>query len=164
MFRYIKDGRVSATLSHGGEKQVQLSELLRVFGALQSETVSGNSHRDRLGQSNSDRGAGATVANQLELERLKAQLEFKIAELELAKERISELKTREASQADEKNKLLMIIDRQSLLLTHSPSPARSRTSTSVKAPAAPAKKALTQPVKKPAAKSLAEKKPQKKKL
>lgn len=109
MFRYIKEGRVSATLSHSGEKQIEISELLRAFGALQPETVTPATP--------SDSETPATVTYQIELERLKAQLELKNAELELAKERIAELKSREHTAAEEKHRLLTLIEQQTRLLT-----------------------------------------------
>ena len=39
MFRYIEQGRISATNNRAGQKQIAVSELLRVFGELQPETV-----------------------------------------------------------------------------------------------------------------------------
>jgi excisionase family DNA binding protein len=40
LYRYIKDGKLSATNSTGGMRQVDVSELVRVFGALQNVSVS----------------------------------------------------------------------------------------------------------------------------
>ncbi len=117
MFRYIKEGRVSATLSHSGEKQIEISELLRAFGALQPETVTPATPCDSMRQSHRDSETPATVTYQIELERLKAQLELKNAELELAKERIAELKSREHTAAEEKHRLLTLIEQQTRLLT-----------------------------------------------
>lgn len=39
LYRYIKDGKLSATNSTGGMRQVDVSELVRVFGALQKVSV-----------------------------------------------------------------------------------------------------------------------------
>lgn len=117
MFRYIQQGKVSATLSHSGEKQIEISELLRVFGELQSETVTPATPHNRLRQTSRDSETAAITSYQIELERLKAQLELKSAELELAKERIAELKSREHSAGEEKNRLLTLIEQQSKLLT-----------------------------------------------
>ena len=116
MFRYIKEGRVSATLSHSGEKQIEISELLRAFGTLQPETVTQTTTRDNQRLSQSDSTTPASFTYQIELERLKAQLEVKSAELELAKERIAELKSREHAAGDEKNRLLTLIEQQTRLL------------------------------------------------
>lgn len=117
MFRYIQQGKVSATLSHSGEKQIEISELLRVFGELQPETDTTTTPHNRLKQPRRDSETTAITSYQIELERLKAQLELKSAELELAKERIAELKSREHSAGEEKNRLLTLIEQQSKLLT-----------------------------------------------
>lgn len=129
MFRYIKEGRVSASLTHAGEKQINITELLRAFGSLQPETESHATISDRPRQSHNDSTTPVSVAYQIELEKLKAQLQLKTAELDLAKERISELKAREHVQADEKNRFLALIERQSLLLSApSSAPSTSRSS------------------------------------
>lgn len=117
MFRYIKEGRVSATLSHSGEKQIEVTELLRAFGALQPETVTPATHCDNMRQPLSNTETPPNISYLTELERLKAQLELKNAELELAKERIAELKNREHTASEEKNRLLTLIEQQTRLLT-----------------------------------------------
>lgn len=117
MFRYIQQGRVSSTLSRDGEKQIQVAELLRVFGELQPETVAAATDSNKMRLSPSDSATGASVTFQIELERLRAQLEIKAAELDLAKERIAELKSREHDASQEKNRLLTLIEQQSRLLT-----------------------------------------------
>lgn len=116
MFRHIKDGKVSATVDRDGQKQIDVSELLRVFGELQSSTATAKtpSNSPRLTQKN-ETVPGFTY--QIELEKLRAQLELKAAELALAKERISELKSREHQVVEEKNRLLTLIEQQSRLLS-----------------------------------------------
>ena len=142
MFRHIKDGRISATVDRDGQKQIDVAELLRVFGAIQSPVATAKtaSDRSRLTQKNE---TAPSLTYQIELEKLRAQLELKAAELALAKERISELKSRENQVVEEKNRLLTLIEQQSRLLT-APTP---------KAPTPPAvvKKAPANPVKPPAA-------------
>jgi len=133
MFRYIKEGRVSATLSHSGEKQIEISELLRAFGALQPETVTPATARDSMRQSHRDSETPATVTYQIELERLKAQLELKTSELELAKERIAELKRREHTAGEEKNRLLTLIEQQTRLLV-APVPTPKKKAVATKKP------------------------------
>lgn len=128
MFRYIKEGKVSATLSHSGEKQIEISELLRAFGALLPETDTPTTPRNSRRQPNSDSETPETVTYQIELERLKAQLELKNAELELAKERIAELKGREHTAAEEKHRLLTLIEQQTRLLT-APVPKKKASAT-----------------------------------
>lgn len=116
MFRHIKQGRVSATTSHSGEKQIEVTELLRAYGALQPETVKTPTTSDRQRQSHREISTPTTVAYQIELEKLRAQLEIKTVELSLAKERIAELKTREVDFSEEKNRLLTLVEQQSRLL------------------------------------------------
>lgn len=116
MFRHIREGRVSATLSHSGQKQIEITELLRAFGTLQPETVTPATTKDNQIQSQSDRVTPLAVTYQIEIERLKAQLTLKSSELELAKERIAELKQREHDALAEKNRLLTLVEQQTRLL------------------------------------------------
>lgn len=132
MFRYIKDGKISATTDRDGQKQIELTELLRVFGELQPETETPTTPRNSPRPVSRDTStAPATSQYQMEILRLQAQLEIKSAELDLAKERINELKAAQHEASAEKNRFLEIIERQSLLLA-APKPARPRTSTPVK--------------------------------
>lgn len=136
MFRYIKDGKISATSDRDGQKQIELTELLRVFGELQPETETPATPRNSPRPVSRDTAtAPVTSQYQMEILRLQAQLEIKTAELDLAKERINELKVAQHEASVEKNRFLEIIERQSLLLA-APKPARPRTST-------PAKKTTT---------------------
>lgn len=117
MFRHIKDGKVSATANRDGQKQIELSELLRVFGELQQTETKAASVTDRLRPTRTSHTTTKdSVLIQVEFARLQAQLEIKTAELDLAKERINELKAREHISGEEKNRLLSLIERQSLLL------------------------------------------------
>lgn len=132
MFRYIKDGKISATTDRDGQKQIELTELLRVFGELQPETETPTTPRNSPRPVSRDTAtAPATSQYQMEILRLQAQLEIKTAELDLAKERINELKAAQHEASAEKNRFLEIIERQSLLLA-APKPARPRTSTPAK--------------------------------
>lgn len=129
MFRYIKDGKISASTDRDGQKQIELTELLRVFGELQPETETPTTPRNSPRPVSRDTAtAPATSQYQMEILRLQAQLEIKTAELELAKERINELKAAQHEASAEKNRFLEIIERQSLLLA-APKPERQRTST-----------------------------------
>lgn len=132
MFRYIKDGKISATSDRDGLKQIELTELLRVFGELQPETETPATPRNSPRPVSRDTAtAPVTSQYQMEILRLQAQLEIKTAELDLAKERINELKTAQHEASVEKNRFLEIIERQSLLLA-APKPARTRTTTPAK--------------------------------
>lgn len=148
MFRHIKDGRVSATVDRNGQKQIDVAELLRVFGQLQSPAATDGAvgDRSRLTQKNE---TVAGLGYQIELERLRAQLELKAAELAMAKERISELKSREHQVLEEKNRLLTLIEQQSRLLAAPVSkPSPRKTNSSGVAKAAALQLAAVQPQKK----------------
>lgn len=144
IFKYIRQGKISATLSRDGKKQIDVSELIRVFGELQQDTGTSSYTNDRRTLSPKPLTTPTTVALQIELERMKSMLEFKQAELVMAKERIAELKDREAQvkerereAIEERNRLIGVIEQQGRLLA---------------APAAIAPKATT-PVAKPIAKA-----------
>lgn len=152
MFRYIKDGKLSATTDRQGQKQVELSELLRVFGELQQpETPAATvTDKPRLTRtSNATPKDNALI--QVEFARLQAQLEIKTAELEMARERIQELKSAAHSTSEEKNRLLEIIERQTLLLAAPPPPAPQQVKR------APRKTKATPPAPKPTPRPAAKK-------
>lgn len=143
MFRYIKDGKISATTDRDGQKQIELSELLRVFGELQQPVTKTATVTDNLRVSRTSAATSKdSVLIQVEFARLQAQLEIKTAELALARERINELKAREHTSGEEKNRLMTLIEQQSRLLaapTPTPAPPRAARST----PAAPLKTKAT---------------------
>jgi len=123
IFKYIRQGKLSATLSRDGQKQIDISELIRVFGELQPEPVNKGYTSDKRTQSSRVMNTPTTTALQLEVERLKSALEFKQAELALAVDRIHELKEREVQVkererdlAEERNRLIGIIEQQNRLL------------------------------------------------
>lgn len=143
MFRNIKDGKVSATLDRDGQKQIDVSELIRVFGNLKSLSSKATvaSDRSRLTQRSE-----ATPAQpyQVELEKLRVQLEFKELELSLARERIDELKVRETQAAhrerdilEERNRLIGVIEQQNRLLVAPTAAPRSKGASTKKVVAQP---------------------------
>lgn len=164
IFKKIKQGKLSATQDHRGVMQIDVSELLRVFGRLQPlEDTTGDSRGDKRSQPMSP----ATSVLQLELERAKMHLQLKEKELEMAQERIEDLKSREQEFKarerainDEKQQLLAVIDRQTLLLA-APRPARAKPAAKAPAPAPvvmvkkPAAKAAARPAAKTQAKVVA---------
>lgn len=155
IFKKIKQGKLSATQDHRGVMQIDVSELLRVFGRLQPlEDTTGDAKGDRKTPAMSP----ATSMLQLELERAKLQLEKKDFELEMwrarfeeAQAREQESKARERAMNDEKQQLLTIIDRQTLLLA-APKPARPKAAAKAPTPAPVVKKAPAKPVAKVVAK------------
>lgn len=133
LFKYIRQGKVSATVGRDGQKQIDVSELLRVFGELQPETVATGDSSDRRPLSPATATTATTTALQMELERMKAQLQFKEAELALAKERIDELKAREQEakhrereSTEERMRMLGVIETQNRLLAAPPIPVSRR--------------------------------------
>jgi len=158
IFKYIRQGKISATLSRDGKKQIDVSELIRVFGELQQDTGTSSYTNDRRTLSPKPLTTPTTVALQIELERMKSMLEFKQAELVMAKERIAELKDREAQvkerereAIEERNRLIGVIEQQGRLLA-APAPTPPKPRAVKTAPAAIAPKATT-PVAKPIAKA-----------
>lgn len=132
LFKYIRQGKVSATLGHDGQKQIDVTELIRAFGELQPDTVTSGDSSDRRPLSPAPVNT-TTTALQLELERMKAQLQFKEAELALAKERIDELKAREQDakhrereSTEERMRMLGVIETQNRLLAAPPATPKPR--------------------------------------
>lgn len=122
LYRYVKDGRISATVGPDGQKQVDTSELMRVWPELRTpaatvspETVTGDSLRQ-------PETASVTAA---ETGRLRAELAAAQALLEVTR-------TELAATRDRENKLLDIVQSQTRLLEYRP-------------PAAPAKPASAWP-------------------
>lgn len=156
IFKQIKSGKLSATKSRLGHLQVNVVELMRVYGELQSpQQVAQN----RLNKAQHETTATATVALQLDLERAKLQLEKRDFELEQLRRQMDEMREREREHRNEKHQLLTIIDRQTLLLaapTPSKAPARSK-GTNASSPVV--KKAPAKPPTRVAAKPLAKAKP-----
>lgn len=149
LFKYIRLGKVSATTRRDGQKQVDISELIRVFGELQVNTVATDDRNDKRTLSSTTSATPAVTILQLDLERMKSQLQFKDAELALARERIDELKARETEakhrereSTEERLRMLGVIEQQNRLLAAPvPTPRVRTVSTSVpKASPAPAKK------------------------
>lgn len=165
IYRLIDEGKLSATTDRRGKKVVELSELLRVFGSIQEETEQDKTQENKKHKPVNASGlTGRTGQDTLfstvqELEHLRTQLQLKDMELrlkdkelELANERMQDLRQTTEQVNQEKNKLLNIIERQTLLLA-APKPPRVASKT-IQAPppakkTAPAvKKAVTTPTKK----------------
>lgn len=131
LFKYIRQGKLSATIGKNGQKQVDISELLRVFGELQETPETTDYSRSNRQLSPNTTATATTTALQMEVEKLKTHLEFKAAELALAKERIDELKAREQQTKerereaiDERNRLIGVIEQQNRLLA-APAPVKA---------------------------------------
>lgn len=155
IYKKISDGELSSTVDSRGNKQIDVSELLRVYPNLSSPDKPRELTANKLRhvKTSSD-----TSLLHLELERAQMQLQLKEKELQMAEERIADLKAREAESKGrerdaltEKQQLLAIIDRQTLLLA-APQPAKPapRPAAKPKAAAKPVPKAkVATPAKKP---------------
>lgn len=143
IYKYAAEGRLSVTKDRLGHKQVELSELLRVFGELSTETQkTTKTDKDRdsfssLRQSPKTAETGSVSALLVELERTKAQLESKAVETALLRERVDELKARERTNQEERSRLMAMLEQsQRLLAAPTPAPrAPTRRKAAVPAPA-----------------------------
>lgn len=124
MFAYIKSGRVGATIDpHSGEKRIDMSEILRVFGdrpKIDRPRIVGDRTR------HPEEAPGA-VALQLEVATLRAQLQAKETELSLYRDRVSELKEREHHADQERERLLALLEQSQRLLAAPPAPKTKKT-------------------------------------
>lgn len=162
IFKAIKSGKLSATQNNRGHMQINVVELLRVYGELQSPDQVAQNKVNRVQQSPS---LPASVGLQLELERMKLLIERKDFELEQMRERVAELKTREQQANEERLRVFGLLEQQTRLLA-APSAATRPTARSKaahvakpkpSAKVAPSTKKPTTPLKttpKPAAKQL----------
>ena len=134
IFKQIKSGKLSATTNRKGHKQLNVVELIRVYGELQSpEQVAQN----RINRPHQDAPATATAGLQLELELAKLRITHAEKELATATRQLEEMKVRERQSIDDRTQLLGVIERQTLLLA-APRPA-PRAKPAAKAAPAPAK-------------------------
>lgn len=99
MYRCISSGRVSATVGHDGEKQIDTTELMRVFGALQTTGQSEQKAPNHPRQTTATPEQSVSVNLQMELVELRAELRIRdtqiqaqAAEIEMLKQRIEELR------------------------------------------------------------------------
>ena len=137
IFKAIKAGKLSATQNNRGHMQINVVELLRVYGELQSPDQVAQNKVNRVQQSPV---LPASAGLQLELERMKLLIERKDFELEQMRERVSELKTREQQANEERLRMFGLLEQQTRLLT---APATATPATKAKATTAKSIKKLT---------------------
>ena len=129
IYKYAAESRLSVTKDRLGHKQVQLAELLRVFGELSPETQKtsltdkSSASFSSMRQSPKTAETGSVSALLVELERAKAQLESKVVEAALLRERVDELKARERYSQEERSRLLAMLEQSQRLLA-APLPAQ----------------------------------------
>ena len=122
IYRLIDEGKLSATTDHRGKKVVELTELLRVFGSIQDETVQNKSQEEKknksvnISGSISKTGQDTLVSAAQELERLRYQLQLKDMELklkdkelELVQERLGDMKQAVEQVGQEKTSYLKFL-------------------------------------------------------
>lgn len=138
IFKAIKSGKLSATQNNRGHMQINVVELLRVYGELQSpDQVAQN----KVHKAQQSPVLPASAGLQLELERMKLLIERKDFELEQMRERVAELKTREQQANEERLRIFGLLEQQTRLLAApvpAKVPARPKPKTLAKAPAKPA--------------------------
>lgn len=148
IYKYAADGLLSVTKDRLGHKQVELSELLRVFGELSAETqktTQTDKDRDTFTSVRQPVKTGKTTQTDslsallVELERAKAQLESKVVETALLRERVDELKARERTSQEERSRLMAMLEQSQRLLA-APAPVQRtpvRKKAAAPAPVAP---------------------------
>lgn len=143
IFKAIKSGKLSATQNNRGHMQINVVELLRVYGELQSPDQVAQNKVNRTQQS---LVLPASAGLQLELERMKLLIERKDFELEQMRERVSELKTREQQANEERLRVFGLLEQQTRLLA-APAPVAVTKPKRATKPVVKAK--ATTPAKKP---------------
>lgn len=156
LFDKIKRGQLSATVNHDGNKVIDVSELIRVFGPLLSADKVKQNQANSAGQFS--QGA-LTSTLQLELELAKLRLEHAEKALETSNRQLEEMRVRERQSIEDRTQLLNVIERQTLLLaapTAKPkATAKAKVAPAAKKPVQARKTTTTTAAKKPTAKPLA---------
>jgi excisionase family DNA binding protein len=138
IFKAIKSGKLSATQNNRGHMQINVVELLRVYGELQSpDQVAKN----KVNSTQQSRVLPASAGLQLELERMKLLIERKDFELEHMRERVAELKTREQQANEERLRVFGLLEQQTRLLAAPAPVAVTKPKAATKRAAKPAVKA-----------------------
>lgn len=97
MYRLLDSGKVSATVATDGTKVIDKAELLRHFGTLQSSETVQPEKSDGQRQAKRSPIASTDTQQMIEIERLKAMLAAKDAEIALLRQRIEDLKDDKAA-------------------------------------------------------------------
>lgn len=97
MYRLLDSGKVSATVAPDGTKVIDTAELLRHFGQLQTRDTVQPEKSDGQRQAKRSHISSTDTQLQIEIERLKAMLAAKDAEIALLRQRIEDLKDDKAS-------------------------------------------------------------------
>ena len=117
---------MSATVGHDGEKQVDTSELLRVFGRLQTPEQSKDRPPDQVRQTPSTPGQTGSVNLQMELVELRAELRVRDAQIQAQAAEIAALKERIEELRHDRSTLSAWLEQMQRLL---PAPGKGRKKT-----------------------------------
>lgn len=111
MYRLLDSGKVSAQVAPDGAKVIDTAELLRHFGTLQSQDAVQPEKSDGQRQAKRSHAISTDTDTQktIEIERLKAMLAAKDAEISLLRQRIEDLR-------DDKTAFIGFIERAQRLL------------------------------------------------
>lgn len=139
LFEKIKRGQLSATVNHDQIKVIEVSELLRVFGTLQSDEQIALNQANKSGQA---APTALTSTLQLELELAKLRQAHAEKELATANKQLEEMRVRERQSIEDRTQLLGVIERQSLQLA-APKPAPAARAKPAPTPAPVVKKPAT---------------------
>ena len=128
IYRHIREGRISAEVAPDGNRRIDASELLRVYGdALKAPGATAGAGGGATAGATAARGKGAHKSGEsgatAETAALLAQVEALRAALHVADVRLSEANAREERDAAERDRLLSIVEQQSRLLA---APGRRR--------------------------------------
>ena len=126
VYRMVKDGRLTATVRHDGQKVVDTAELLRVFGSLsprqspgQPETVAqGDSPRQPATVTATPPAPQAMTADERRREVEIADREALRAELQAARERIRDVEGQLQEAREREAKLMELAQSATRLLEH----------------------------------------------
>ncbi|MFN9773270.1 MAG: helix-turn-helix domain-containing protein [Burkholderiales bacterium] len=113
LYRYVKEGRISATVGHDGQKQVDTAELLRVFGKLDTPPAGATAETAPQDSPRQPETAGATAVTAAETARLEAELAAARTLLDVTRTELTAAREREA-------KLLDIVQTQTRMLEYRP--------------------------------------------
>lgn len=129
LYRYVKDGRISASVGHDGQKQVDTAELLRVFGKLDGTPTGATAVTAPRDSPRQPETAPATAVTGAETARLEADLAAARTLLDVTRTELAAAREREA-------KLLDIVQAQTRMLEYRP-PDKSTDTPAASSPTAP---------------------------
>ena len=133
IYRVADAGRLSVTTNRQGQKVVDTSELIRVFGALQQPGDS--PAKDSSNQPRQSRGIAGldatTTALQIEVATLKAQLDASKAIADNLRDQLAKAEAREGQARADAARMMVMVEKQMLLLEGPKAPTAPQSETTV---------------------------------